>query len=267
MREFKSSIFKWVRPPVHQQALRSHLGSLIVLFAIAGLILVSTGCSAIPANLLGQSAPTRAAPPTPVSPVSIVITTTPAPTSTSEASPEPSASAQASLAPIPTAVVTPTVPPATIIVQAVPTLLPTFTPVPAAGSMQVKIFLIAIGDNGVSGPKIGCGDSAVGVVRVIPATRAPLTAALNELLSIHDKDYGQSGLYNSLYQSNLQIQSVTLINGVATIRLTGTLTLGGECDDPRVDAQITNTALQFPTVHSVVAFLNGKPLKDVLSGK
>jgi Sporulation and spore germination len=231
--------------------------ALVVLAAI--LLAILTGCGAVPFNLPGQSGPTRVVLPTLVNPITIVITATLPPSPPTEPAAEPTAT------PIPL----PTSPPPTVAVQAAPTQAATTpTSVPAGGgTTQVKIFLIAVGDNGVSGPKIGCGDSAVGVVRVVPATKAPLTAALNELLSLHDQNYGQSGLYNSLYQSHLRLESVAIAGGVATIKLTGTLLLGGVCDDPRVDAQLTNTALQFSTVHSVDISLNGKPLKDYLSGK
>jgi spore germination protein GerM len=145
------------------------------------------------------------------------------------------------------------------------TPLPAASPTPA--EMTVKISLIAIGDNGMSGPKIGCGDSAVQVQVRVPYTQGVLRAALDKLLSIKQRDYGQSGLYNVLYQSDLRLASVAIENGMATIRLAGTLMLGGECDSPRVDAQIRYTALQFSTVQDVAIFLNDKPLADVLSLK
>jgi hypothetical protein len=234
-------------------------GSVPVLLVTAPILLVIlAGCGATPFNLPGRATPTRAALPTLGSQDTFVVTATLPASLTTEAAAEPTA----------TSVPAPSLPPPTIVVQVAPTRAPTLTSVPAgAGTAQVKIFLIAVGDNGVSGPKIGCGDSAVGVIRVVPVTKAPLTAALNELFSLHDQFYGQSGLQNFLYQSRLQLQSVAIANGVATIKLTGTLLLGGVCDSPRVDAQITNTALQFSTVHSVDVSINGKPLKDLLSGK
>lgn len=159
-------------------------------------------------------------------------------------------------------------PPPTAAPTRVPTRAPTSAPTRASsGITRVKIFLIAIGDNGQSGPVVGCGDSAVGVVREIAPTVAPLTAALRELFTLHDRDYGQSGFYNALYQSNLRLEGATIVNSVATIRITGNLTLGGVCDNPRVAAQITQTALQFATVKSVQVFLNNVPLDQVLSEK
>jgi hypothetical protein len=148
---------------------------------------------------------------------------------------------------------------------------PAATQVPATTapltSKDVKMFMIAIGDNGVSGSKIGCGDSAVGVVITVPDAQAPLRGALEKLLANHTKDYGQSGLYNALFRSDLQLKSVSITNAVADIRLTGALTLGGECDSPRVQAQLEQVALQFSTVKSVNIFINDKNLKDILSLK
>lgn len=132
---------------------------------------------------------------------------------------------------------------------------------------NVKIYLIAIGDNGVSGEQIGCGDSVIAVTRQIPQTQAVLRAALNELLNLKSKDYGQSGLVNSLYQSNLKLDDVYITGGKATVKLSGNLSLAGVCDNPRVGAQLNSTVLQFPTVKESEIFINGKPLSDILSGK
>ncbi len=151
----------------------------------------------------------------------------------------------------------------------VPTARPTTAraPVPSPGMMTVKLFLVALNDNGKSGKMIGCQDSVVAVDRAIPETSAPLTAALNQLLSIHTQYYGQSGLYNALYQSNLKLSGVSITSGKAIINLTGTYSLGGVCDGPRFIAQIQETALQFSTVQEVAVFLNGKPIDVILSGK
>ncbi len=137
----------------------------------------------------------------------------------------------------------------------------------STGKQMVKIFFIAVDDNGQSGEMVGCGDSVVAVQVPIPHTQGVLKAALEALLSIKDQYYGQSGLYNALFQSDLHLKSVAIESGKAIIKLTGTLKLGGVCDDPRVLAQIKSTALQFSTVNDVVIFLNDKPIEEVLSEK
>jgi hypothetical protein len=132
---------------------------------------------------------------------------------------------------------------------------------------MVQILLIAVDDNGQTGIPVGCGDSAVPVQVEIPPTQGVLKAALAALLSVKDQYYGQSGLYNALYQSDLQVESVSIDGGKASVYLTGTLQMGGECDSPRVQAQLEQTVLQFSTVTEAAIFINGKPLADVLSLK
>lgn len=140
-------------------------------------------------------------------------------------------------------------------------------PLPTSGPQFVQIYLIGIDDNGQGGQLVGCGDSAISVSVEVAPTKEVLRASLEKLLSIKDQFYGQSGLYNALYQSDLQIEHIALDNGKAEINLTGTMLLGGECDNPRVEAQLTSTVLQFSTITEVSITINGVPLKDVLSLK
>jgi len=161
-------------------------------------------------------------------------------------------------------------PPAPTDPQPSPTVqAPTETRVPTDVPTQhtVQIFLIAVDDNGQTGIPVGCGDSAVPVQVEIPPTQGVLKAALVALLSVKDQFYGQSGLYNALYQSDLQVDNVNIEDGKASVYLSGTLRMGGECDDPRVQAQLEQTVLQFPTVTEAVIFINGIPLAEVLSLK
>src|SRR6266498_2368183 len=153
-------------------------------------------------------------------------------------------------------------PTATEIQQAPPTLTPN-----TSTEQTVKIFLIALDDNGQSGILVGCGDSAVPVTVTIPQTQGVLRAALEKLLSAKKQFYGESGLYNALYQSDLQVAGVTIEQRKAIIHLTGTTMLGGVCDSPRFEAQIKQTALQFSTVNDVAVFVNDTPLEEVLSLK
>lgn len=135
------------------------------------------------------------------------------------------------------------------------------------GDQTVQIFLIAIGDNGQTGMPIGCDDSVIGVEVQAAPSQEVLRSALEELLSVNEQYYGQSGLYNALYQSDLVLGSVSIEQGEASIHLSGSLVLGGVCDNPRVEAQLEETALQFPAVSQVSIFVNGQPLEEVLSLK
>jgi hypothetical protein len=157
---------------------------------------------------------------------------------------------------------------ATSTAEAIATTTATTTP-PAstARSNAVKVYYIAPEDNGASGKKIGCNDSAVSVTRTVTPTQSPLRAALETLLADKNQYFGESGLYNSLYQSNLSIQSLSIVNGTANIKLAGTFQLGGTCDAPRFKAQLEETAKQFSTVKNAVIFINNKPIDQALSSK
>lgn len=151
----------------------------------------------------------------------------------------------------------------------------TSTPSPDAGVNEpvdgqitrTNIFLIALADDGQSGEMIGCNDSVIPVAVDIEPTEAPLTAALTELLSLGEQYDGQSGLYNVFYQSDLSVEGIDIVNGEAIIHLTGNLQLGGVCDNPRVQAQLEQTALQYVTINSVTIQVNGEPLEALLSGQ
>jgi len=149
----------------------------------------------------------------------------------------------------------------------IPVPVETTIPTDFPTQSMVKIFLIAVDDNGKTGTPVGCGDSVVPVQVEIPPTQGVLKAALIALLSVKNQYYGQSGLYNALYQSDLEVESLSINGSIATVYLTGTLRMGGECDAPRVQAQLEQTILQFQNVTAVTIFINGKPLGDVLSLK
>ena len=141
----------------------------------------------------------------------------------------------------------------------------------AEGEPFVNIYLVAVDDGGKSGPMIGCNDSLVPVQAKYGLLKDAGTAkdTLTKLLAVKQQYYGDSGLYNALYQSDLKVDSLTA-NGdkKATLQLSGTMTLGGVCDNPRFKEQIRATVLQFGNLYSSVEiYLNGKPLEDIFAEK
>lgn len=137
-----------------------------------------------------------------------------------------------------------------------------------------KIFLVALENKGLNGKEIGCGDSIIAVdgqsTKVFDKTTDKISAALTELFSIKTTDYGESGFTNSLAASNLKVESVTMDDQDKShfiVKLSGSLSMGGVCDNPRVEAQISETALQFPEVGSVDLLLNNQALQDAVSLK
>jgi hypothetical protein len=126
----------------------------------------------------------------------------------------------------------------------------------------IKIYLVAVGDDGKSGRKIGCGDSLVAITRSIKKNPAPLTATIRELLITPEHTEGTPRLENFWKGRNLKIKSVSVRNGTATIQLSGEVFVAGVCDVPRIQGQIEETARQFPTVKKVKVFIGKRTLAE-----
>ena len=134
-----------------------------------------------------------------------------------------------------------------------------------AQTAKVKVYLVALEDNGKNGRKIGCDDSLIAVNREVQSTSAPLKAALEELLSMPE-EYNEGGrqLANFWKGGALKLQSVSIKKGTATIKISGTLTVAGICDQPRIVEQIEMTAKQFSSVKKINVTLNGESLKQAI---
>lgn len=141
--------------------------------------------------------------------------------------------------------------------------LPAFANASGAAAERVNLYMIAIGDDGQTGERIGCGDSLVPVPLDIagsPSIEVKITQALTKLFALRDRNYGQSGFINTVAASQLQVQRVELQGDTAAIYLTGTVRLGGVCDTPRVEGQIAGVARQFPGVRQAIIVVNGGPI-------
>lgn len=142
------------------------------------------------------------------------------------------------------------------------TVEPTALPITSG---VAKIYLIALEDKGASGKLIGCDDSVVPVEIMVDPGADALRAALETLLGLKDQYYGQSGLYNALYQSNLQVEKIEIEANELKVELVGTVMLGGACDNPRFGAQLTETVAQFAEGRQVKIEINDESLDEFLS--
>jgi len=129
---------------------------------------------------------------------------------------------------------------------------------------QIKVYLVAVGDNGRAGKKIGCEDSLVAVTRTVRKTAAPLKAALEELLSTPPETGDNPKLQNFWKGRNLKVRSVSIRNGTANIHISGEVFVAGICDEPRIESQIEETARQFPSVKKVKVYIGKRTLKDAI---
>lgn len=140
---------------------------------------------------------------------------------------------------------------------------------PAAPRMLTAYYVL-LDDGGSSGVRFGCNDSLVGLARPVPGSEPLLTAAMNALLegagaadtpldSIEVAD-----VYNALDNSDLTFLSGSFDGTTVTVYLAGTLSLGGACDTPRVEAQLTQTAVAAVGAIRAEVYVNGQPLTEVL---
>ena len=230
------------------------------VLGLSGLM-VLTGCFGPPSPSPTSSSVAPSASPT-ASSASPSTTATGTPTATPTSPSSTSAGPTTPAAPSPSSA--PASPPPSQEPQ--PTQEPTPTGLPEQ-TAPLTVYYVAVGDNGVSGPKIGCGDS------LVATTTAPVTfsdqvgPSINALLANKSRDVGLSGLINVLYQSSLTYLGGELNGSTITIWLSGQFMLGGVCDVPRAKAQLEYTAMSASGATSAQVFVNGRPIDEVLSLK
>lgn len=110
------------------------------------------------------------------------------------------------------------------------------------------------------GGTIGCGAEIFFAPHAVPKTTAVLDATYKLLFDIKPipeipaDGFGNTvGAYTKLFYDR-----VTLQNGTAKVYLTGDMYGPGHCAEPELRAQMTEAALQYPTVNRVEVYLNNK---------
>lgn len=231
--------------------------SALSILGFSSLLLL-TGCFGPPAPAPSSSSPAPSPTASSASPSSASPSTTASPT----ASATPTAPASTSAAPTTSAAAPPSSAPA----SPPPTAEPTPTGLPEQVA-PLTIYYVAVGDNGVSGPAIGCGDSLVATTTAPVRFTDQVGPSINTLLANKSRDIGLSGLINVLYQSSLTYLGGELNGSTITIWLSGQFMLGGVCDIPRAKAQLEYTAMTASGATSAQVFVNGRPIDEVLSLK
>jgi len=134
---------------------------------------------------------------------------------------------------------------------------------PQATDLPASIYLYELGNEGATGVLFGCLDSLVPEeIEVSGSTEEQITQALTALFEYGEPE-GELG--NALADSTLSVDSVTLDGENAVVAISGETILGGLCDGPRFEKQITRAILQFPGVETTDVTINGETLEDFLS--
>ncbi|UUL76899.1 hypothetical protein NG819_04125 [Pseudarthrobacter sp. Fe7] len=139
------------------------------------------------------------------------------------------------------------------------------SPVPgsSAGATvpPVTAYFVLVDDGGRHGVRFGCNDSLVGSAQPGGAGDARLKAAIRALLV--DSQQPRNA-YNALGASRLRFLSGSFDGTTVTVYLAGSLITGGTCDQSRVDAQLTQTALEAVGAIRADIYINGESLADYL---
>jgi hypothetical protein len=146
----------------------------------------------------------------------------------------------------------------------------------------VTAYYVLLDDGGANGVRFGCNDSLVGVARISLASEDALPAAMGDLLEpapspapggpepreplpdVEAPDEALSNVYNALSGSRLDFLSGSFDGTTVTVYLAGQLSPGGACDLPRVEAQLTQTAVAAVGAIRAEIYVNGQPLADAL---
>lgn len=137
-------------------------------------------------------------------------------------------------------------------------------PAPAVGTGPA-VYYVAVDDGGRQGMRFGCNDSLVAVRAAGAPPGEPLAIALAQLLSPGDQSPATSDLYNALSASSLNYVSGYLHGTTVVVNLSGQLQPGGVCDNPRIEAQLTQTAVAATGASRAEIYVDGRNLDELLS--
>ena len=136
-----------------------------------------------------------------------------------------------------------------------------------AGPQTVTAYYVLLDDGGSNGVRFGCNDSLVGVAHTSSAGEDALAAAVRALLDAQaepEQSQQPPEVYNALSESDLKFLSGSFDGTTVTVYLAGTLSMRGVCDLPRVEAQLTHTAVSAVGAIRAEIYVNGLTLADAL---
>ncbi|MCZ7554158.1 MAG: GerMN domain-containing protein [Anaerolineales bacterium] len=211
------------------------------VIVLVTLVFYGTGCSVLP--LLG-----------------------PTPTATPTETPLPSPTPPPTNTPEPTT--TFTQPPPTDTLPPPPTGPPPAPAQPTATLSVDQAVLVYYINKNEKGP-FGCGEALWYIKTHFPKTGnipVDVTNALKTILTYHSDTIGI--LYHPGYASNLAVKNVELNGGEIKVYLSGEYVKTKDpCDAARFKDQLRYTIKQFPGITTIIIYINGFPIGDVMSRK
>ena len=132
---------------------------------------------------------------------------------------------------------------------------------------MVTAYYVLLDDGGRNGVRFGCNDSLVGVAHESSDDEEALATAVGALLDAPngaEQRRQDSDLYNALANSRLKFLSGSFDGTTVTVYLAGSLRPGGACDLPRLEAQLTQTAVAATGAVKAEIYVNGRSLPEAL---
>ncbi len=229
--------------------LRNYVSWRIIIFVLSFALAAASGCTTSSNEFVT----------TPITTIQTTVTYTKAARTMTPIPPTITPTATATLTPSATATSQPT---ETMTPSS--TATETLKPPTPSGEDAVYVYYIQL----ETGGPVSCGDSLIrantGAWRT-GDVEADVTTALNRLF--YKREFIGS-LYNPIFRSNFQVQSVEFkdFSGYIEVNLVGTYVRSDDrCDDSRVRAQVWTTIRQFAGVKTVNVLLNGNLLGDILA--
>lgn len=133
---------------------------------------------------------------------------------------------------------------------------------PTGRPVSVELFFVGVGPTKVQGETFGCGDGLVSRQRVEPFVRSALETAVRAQLSVP----APRGLVNRVAELHIKLRSVT-IDGRDAIVTLEPFSIGGACDNPRIEEQLTRVIGQFGAFHRIDIMVGDRTLARYLSLK
>lgn len=128
------------------------------------------------------------------------------------------------------------------------------------------VYFYIANDNWENGELIGCGDSITAMQKTVYAAPEDLLwEAVIALLTAQNDIYGPFWLSNIFETMSLSLESIVTNNGITTINIQWPLSIGGVCDHPRIQEQLTRTVAQFFPNNNFVITIDNIALDQALN--
>lgn len=125
-----------------------------------------------------------------------------------------------------------------------------------------RYMLVLLNDNGASGIRFGCNDSAVPYNSGLELTGVVATDIQTSLTALFNAT-NIPAPYTTALPRGLAVTNVTVSGDLATVALSGNLIPTGTCADARIQGQLLLTIFSYSGIQRALITLNGQNLRKL----